>query len=151
MSNVQGMDALIRRMKAMGQTQPVMRALQVSTIHNAQKNVAPHRKTGNLQRNIVPGPLTRDTAVVEVRAPYAAALEKGARPHIIKPKNAKVLAWGGKRRLTGRLAAGSEATNFAAIVHHPGNKPYPYLVPGAKQAIKEAGLDKVVKAWNDAA
>ncbi len=143
------MDALIRRMKAIGETKPVMRALQFSTIHEAQKRVP--RKTGNLQRSIGPGRLTDDVAEVVAKMPYAAAVEYGSRPHVIVPKRAKVLAWGGSRRLSGRLRSGASADTFAMRVNHPGNKPKPYLVPGAKEAIHKAGLDELVNVWNRSA
>lgn len=148
---VQGMDALMRRLKAIGEPKPILRALQLSTVHEAQANAAPHRKTGNLQRSIAPGAISDQSAQVEVRVPYAAAMERGSKPHIIRPKNARVLAWGGERRLSGRLRSGSKATNFATLVHHPGNRPYPYLVPGAKTAIRKAGVGVIVDAWNGAA
>jgi len=149
MSKVQGMDALQRRLKAIGELQPAMRAVQLSTIHEAQARV--HRKTGHLQRSIVPGPVSDTHAVIEARTPYAAALEEGAKPHIIKPKNRKVLAWGGGRRLTGTLRKGEKADHFATLVHHPGNKPFPYLVPGAKAALEKAGiLAEIVTRWNKA-
>ncbi len=142
------MDALLRRMKAAGETQPLLRALQLSTIHEAQALV--HRKTGLLQRRIIPGALTQDHAIVKADTPYAAPLEFGSKPHVIVPKHAKVLAWGGNRRLSGRLRSGSKPTNFAMRVNHPGNKPYPYLIPGAKKATKGMG-DIIITQWNDAA
>lgn len=138
----------MKRMTALGETQPVLRTAQLKTVQNAQALV--HRKTGFLQRNIRPGSISATNAQVVAATPYAASLEFGAKPHIIKPKNAKVLAWGGPRRLTGRLRSGASPTNFAMLVHHPGNKPYPYLIPGAKKAI--AGLkDIIVSVWNKAA
>jgi hypothetical protein len=145
---VQGADALIRRLKAIQEPNPVLRVWQLDTIAEAKRTV--RRKTGHLGRSIVPGSISRDSASVEARTPYAATIEKGSRPHIIKPKKAKVLAWGGNRRLSGKLRKGSRATNFATIVHHPGTKPYPFLLPAAKKA---AGRfrDAVVRAWNDAA
>ncbi len=144
------MAALQRRLHAIGETNADMRAIQLSTIHEAQALV--HRKTGHLQRSIVPGPVTATTAVIEARTPYAASLEFGAKPHIIKAKPGHVLAWGGERRLSGALRSGSSPTHFATLVHHPGNKPYPYLIPGAKRALQKAGvLDGVVKRWNEAA
>jgi hypothetical protein len=145
---VQGVDALMARMKALGETQVVLRTAQLQTVREAKLLV--HRKTGHLGRSIVPGRLTKDSATVEARTPYAATVELGSRAHVIKPKRAKVLAWGGTRRLTGSLASGSKPTHFARIVHHPGTKPYPYLIPGAKKAL--AGFkDAVVKLWNQAA
>ena len=147
MSNVQGMDALIRRLNAIGEAQPVLRAAQIKTVAEAQKLV--HRRTGHLQRSIRPGSISTTSAKVEARTPYAASLELGAKPHIIRPKKARVLAWGGARRLTGRLRSGAAPTHFARLVHHPGNRPYPYLIPGAKKAI--AGMkDVIVTLWNRA-
>lgn len=127
-----------------------MRALQLSTVAEAQRRVP--RKTGNLQRNIVPGAVSADHAVVEARTNYAAPVEFGQKPHVIVPKNRKALAWGGDRRLSGRLRTGSEPTHFAKRVHHPGAKPKPYLVPGAEAALKKAGiLAGIVTRWNRAA
>ena len=148
MSSVQGLDQLILRLKAIGEPQPVLRAAQIKTVAEAQKLV--HRRTGHLQRNIVPGSISATSARVEARTPYAAPLERGSKPHVIRPKKAKVLAWGGPRRLTGRLRSGAKATHFATIVHHPGSKPYPYLLPGAKKAIADL-KDVIVKLWNSAA
>src|SRR5256885_8919835 len=101
----------MRRLEALGETQPVLRAAQLKTVSEAQKLV--HRKTGFLQRNIRPGPISGTHAQVVANTPYAASVELGAKPHIIKPKNAKVLAWGGPRRLTGRQSSGGKPTNFA--------------------------------------
>lgn len=148
MSSVQGSDQLLARLRAMGETNAELKVLQLSAIREAKLLV--HRKTGHLGRSIVPGPVTKDHAIIEARTPYAASLELGAKPHIIRPRRAKVLAWGGVRRLSGTLAAGSKPTHFARLVHHPGNKPYPYLIPGAKKAL--AGVkDAIVKLWNEAA
>ena len=145
---VEGMDALLRRMKAIGEPQPLLRALQLSTIHEAQALVP--RKTGLLQRRIIPGALTNDHAIVKADTPYAAPVEFGSKPHIIRPKNGRVLAWGGNRRLSGRLRSGSKPDHFAAFVHHPGSKAHPYLIPGAKKAT--AGMsDVIVSQWNSAA
>jgi hypothetical protein len=132
----------------MGEPQPALRAAQLVTVSEAQKLVP--RKTGFLQRNIKPGRISRTSATVEARTPYAAAVEFGTRPHIIRPKNAKVLAWGGPRRLSGRLRKGAKATNFAMIVHHPGTRAQPYLLPGARIAVGRI-RDAIVKLWNEAA
>lgn len=148
MSSVQGLDELVRRLHAIGEPQPVLRAAQIKTVAEAQKLV--HRKTGHLQRSIMPGQITATNAKVEARTPYAASLELGSKPHIIRPKNKKALAWGGPRRLTGRLASGGTPTHFAMLVHHPGNKPFPYLIPGAKKAVADL-KDVIVTLWNRAA
>lgn len=148
MGDLKGYGQLNARLKAIGKTETELRALQLATIREAKLIV--HRKTGHLGRSIVPGHVTDKVATVEARTPYAATVELGSKPHIIRPKKAKVLAWGGTRRLTGTLASGSKPTHFARIVHHPGTKPYPYLVPGAKKAVGKM-KDVVVKLWNEAA
>jgi hypothetical protein len=147
-SSVKGIDQLLARLDAIGEPQPFLRVWQLKTVEEAQREV--HRKTGFLQRNIRPGQITGTHATVVARTPYAATVEKGSRPHIIRPRNAKVLAWGGPRRLTGRLRKGAQATNFARVVHHPGTKPYPYLIPGARKALRFV-KDVVVDLWNRAA
>jgi hypothetical protein len=119
------------------------------------KNLVP-RKTGNLDRSIRLG--THDDKHVQILAGgigqvgYAAAVEFGSRPHVIVPKRARVLAWGGQRRLSGTLRSGAKPEFFAMRVNHPGARAKPYLVPGAKAAMRKGGLrDGLVKAWNDAA
>lgn len=145
MASVQGLGQLKARLEAIGE--PNLRLLQLSTIREA-KLIVP-RRTGHLGRSIVPGTVTATHATVEARTPYAATVEFGSKPHIIRPRKAKVLAWGGTRRLSGTLAKGSSPTHFAREVHHPGTKPHPYLLPGARKAI--AGIkDAVVKLWNEA-
>lgn len=145
---MQGIDDLISRLKAIGEPHPELRAMQIVTVAEAQKLVP--RKTGHLQRNIVPGRITATHATVEARTPYAGFVELGTRPHIIRPRNKKVLAWGGERRLTGRLKSGSKATHFAKEVHHPGTRAQPYLVPAARIAVGRV-KDIVVKLWNEGA
>jgi hypothetical protein len=48
--------------------------------------------------------------------PYAASIDSGARPHVIRPKRAKFL----------RFRARNGALVFAKRVNHPGNKPYKF-------------------------
>jgi len=47
---------------------------------------------------------------------YAPMVNDGTRPHIIRPKNAKVL----------RFKVGGQ-TVFARVVHHPGTRAQPFL------------------------
>ena len=148
MASIEGTDQLLARIEAMGRTQGVLREVQLRTVREA-KLIVP-RKTGHLGRSIVPGRLTKDSATIEARTPYAATVELGSRPHIIRPKRAKVLAWGGTRRLSGTLSRGSRATNFARVVRHPGTRAQPYLIPGAKKALAEL-TGALVKLWNRAA
>jgi len=151
------MDALIRRMTAIGQTQPILRALQLSTVHEAQA-LAP-RKTGFLQRNIVPGALTKDYAIVEARAPYSGFVEGGTgiygpKHQKITPKHASVLAWRvGSVTLSGRsrVSGGRQLAGWAFARSVRGRPATPFLRPGANNAVKKAGVDVIVNEWNSAA
>jgi len=135
----------MHRLQALGEERPVLRVLQIDTVREAKLLVP--RKTGHLGRSIVPGVLTPTHAQVEARTPYAGFVELGTRPHEIRPRKAKVLAWGGVRRLSGALARGSAPTHFAMLVHHPGTRAQPYLVPGAVKAVGHI-KDAIVRLWN---
>jgi hypothetical protein len=153
MSGIQGTAQLIRRIHAVGTLSGphTLKLWQVRTVELAKRNIQPHRVTGNLGRTIRPGAITPSNAKVEAGADYASYVEFGTRPHIIVPRYAKVLAWGGSRRQTGSLRSGSEATMFAMRVHHPGTRPIPFLAPAADQAVKEIGVQVIETAWNEAA
>ena len=155
MATVQGLAALQRRLKAMGDTKAHLHALQVATVNEAQARVP--RKTGNLQRSIKPGALADDYAVVEARANYAAHVEFGTKAHVIMPRSKRVLAWPASaagRRLSGRARTNSGRMIFAGKVNHPGTKAQPYLIPGAKAAVSKSkgGLKAhIIAKWNRAA
>lgn len=151
---IEGLPALERRLKAISDQRELLKALQLGTVAEAKALVP--RKTGNLGRTIRPAGLTQTEALVKAggtsQVGYAAFVEFGTRPHDIVPKRAKVLAWGGDRRLSGRLRSGAKPTNFARRVHHPGTKAHPYLVPGARRTIEKRGLaERVIAQWNKAA
>ena len=161
MSNVQGMDALVHRLNAIGDTRAILHALQLSVVHEAQALVP--RKTGHLFRTIQPGFLARAEASVVVTAPYARWVEEGTglygpRKKRIVPTHAKALAWktGGpsKLRLSGRsrVVGGQALAGMAFARSTKGMQARPYLLPGAKRAISKAGVaDVVIKEWNGAA
>ena len=151
---LQGGPQLMRRLTAMGEApQDMLRNTGLRAVREA-KILVP-RKTGNLGRTIRIGGLSRTS--VEVKAGgttqvgYAAAVELGTRPHVIRPRRRKALAWGGARTLAGGLRAGARATNFATRVNHPGTRPHPFLIPGFEKALQAIGLDDLVKRWNQAA
>jgi hypothetical protein len=145
---VEGVDGLQRRLRAIGDHRELMRQMQVLTIAEAHARVP--RRTGDLFRSIVPGTRSEDRAVVVAAKNYAAAVEYGTKPHEIVPVRRKALAWGGSRRLSGRLAKGSKPEFFAKRVRHPGSRAKPYLVPGARAAVDKSGIDFFVNAWNEA-
>ena len=150
---LQGERQLRARLKAIGQTDTLMRAIVIRGVSEAQALVP--RKTGNLFRTIRPGSVSKDHGEIMAggtrNVGYAGAVELGSRPHTIVPRRAKVLAWGGARTLGGRLRSGSAPTHFAKRVRHPGNRPKPYLRPGLQKAATEGGIESIVKLWNGAA
>lgn len=162
--SVTGMDALIKRMEAIGEPQPVLRALQFAVIHEAQA-LAP-RRTGNLQRSIVPGQISGTRATVNVNANYARYVEEGTglygpKHHRIEPGH--VMHWKGAGkgvspgkvlRLSGRsrVVGGRSLASDVFAMSTTGAKAQPYLLPGAKRAVEGSGLkDVIVKLWNEAA
>lgn len=117
----------------------MMRTLGLTAVAN-QKELAPVL-TGNLRRTIHLASSSNTEAVTVASARYAPAVEKGSRPHIIRPRRRKVL----------KFSAGGRVV-FTKIVRHPGSKPQPFMLPGAKKAVEEtAGLKPIIDAWNSAA
>lgn len=137
-------------------TRQVLGRFGLLAVQHAKERVS--RRTGNLDRTIRVAEVDEQRQSVRIVAGgtrqvgYARYVEFGTRPHVILPRRAKVLAWGGARRLSGSLRRGASATSFARRVNHPGTRARPYLRPGAEQALREVGLaDVVVNVWNDAA
>lgn len=138
--SLKGLPQLRRRIDAIGDLGPFMRDLALSAV-SEQKKLAPV-KTGNLRRTIRLGRVTERSAETIAGAAYAAYVEFGTRPHEIRPRNKRVLAWKGKN---GKYA-------FATRVRHPGTKAHPYMIPGAEAAIAGAKLgERLIKRWNAAA
>lgn len=152
MSNIKGLRQLLTRFEAIKPNAGLMRNLALSAIRE-QKILVP-RKTGNLGRSIVLGSVSATRAETKATAKYAAFVERGTRAHVIKPRRAKVLAWpatSGDARQSGSVRK-SGNLRFARRVNHPGSKPKPFMMPGAKRAVEQAGFRGIViDAWNDAA
>ena len=154
MASVQGASQLQARLHAMGNATPkMMNHIGSLIVGQAKLNAKPHRKTSNLEHSIHVASYSATRAVVIAGVRYAPFLEFGTRPHVITPNAARVLAWGGARRLSGALRKGAKADHFAMIVHPPGSKPYPFLLPAAVTIVKKAGIsvEPIIKAWNGAA
>lgn len=153
MSSLKGQAAFQKRLRALNDTRRFLGKVQIAAVAESKKLVP--RKTAFLARSIVRGSLARDHAFVLATAPYAAYVELGTRPHVIRPRNGRMLAWpknAGDRRLSGR--ARSKVPGgfiYARVVHHPGTKAQPYLLPGAEAAVKMAGTQSFIDAWNSAA
>lgn len=154
----QGLNARITAVASPQTRQNIARRWQTRTIRGAKIRVP--RKTTNLGRTIQPGLLTDLQATVVVTADYAAAVELGSKPHIIRPRPGRIgrngrpaaLAWGGARRASGSLRTGASPESFARRVNHPGTKPHPFLRPAAEEALQKEGLvDEIILSWNGAA
>ena len=134
----------------------MLRQMAVEGVAEAKRLVP--RKTGNLARTIQVGRVTDDSAQIRAGANYAAVVEFGSRAHLIRPRRKRVLMFSrnpGARRLTGSVRTANrrpgQGVIFARIVHHPGTRPHPYLVPGLQKAAERVGLGAIVAAWNGAA
>ena len=150
MNGLEGGDKLIRRLKAIEHGRPVLREVQIRAVREAKLRVA--RKTGHTGRTIAPGDLTDSYTIVRA-AGAAVFLEHGTKPHVIRPRNRRMLSWTAGKRLSGRNRTGSGAGQrfFARVVHHPGTKAQPFLLPGAVEALRQVGIAPIIRAWNDAA
>lgn len=152
MAALKGAKQLKARMRRASDGRLLLGRVGLVGVREAKQRVP--RKTGNLGRTIRLGEVTDDT--VEIRAGgqrdvgYAAYVEFGTSSHEIRPRKAKVLAWGGARTLGGRLRKGAKPTNFARKVQHPGTRARPYLGPGLKAAAEEV-TDVIVDLWNEGA
>lgn len=157
MSRVEGMPQLQARLRAIGDTEGLLRDLGLGTVAEAKKRVA--RRTGTTGRTIRLSSLTNTEAVVTVggAGPY---LEYGTRAHLIRPRTRRVLRFpaagasttlGGRVRVAEARRLGRGAYVFARLVHHPGTRAQPFLIPGAKAAIDRLGGGYIVGKWNGAA
>jgi hypothetical protein len=150
-SDLKGYDELVARIHAIADNRKVM-GIVASLAAGEAKKLAPVQ-TGNLRRTIRVGTVTEDSAEIIAGANYAQFVELGTRGGtIIRPVRAKVLAWGGPRRLSGSLRKGAKATNFAMRVRRGATRAQPFLLPGARAAVQKSGfIEGLVKAWNEAA
>lgn len=149
------LDQLAIRFKKMAEgaarpDSPLMRAFDriglklVGYIKNNKLSGNPiKRRTGNLSRHIDYTVQQNGTQIVmkvgvvrgEQDVPYAKFLEGGTRPHVIRPKNARVLAF----------SVGGEQV-FAKAVNHPGTPAFRFL----RSSLAE-NRQMIVKELRDAA
>lgn len=153
-------------------------AVASAAIEGAQyaRAVGPFKdRTGQLRSGIVARFLSSNgnSVLWEILSPaaYSQFVESGTRPHEIWPKAGHRLKGplrnGQTRRATGKgphenIVGRGQAlrwvsggvTHFAAMVHHPGSKPYPFAGPGflKAQAVLEREFDLmfglVARIWN---
>lgn len=146
-----GVTALQRRLAAISGPGAMTRYMRlIGTAANREQKLLVHRKTGNTGRSIHLGAVTANS-VETVAGGAAIFLEHGTKPHTITPNAAKALRFAapGGARLSGSPRKGAGVI-FATIVHHPGTRPYPFMLPGAQNAVANAGLDPIIEEWNAA-
>lgn len=153
MASVTGYEQLQARLHAVGGSgsASLMNQLGLAVVREAKLRVP--RRTGNLGRSIAVMAHSATSVTVSARANYAAFVELGTRAHEITPNAKRALRWAASpsgRRLSGAPRSGA-AVVFATRVHHPGTKPEPFLIPGAKAAVQKVAGQTVVDAWNEAA
>lgn len=98
----------------------------------AKQNTAVFKKPTGFLTNRIDAVIKNKelTGQVISKAKYGLFVHEGTRPHLIMPKNKKVLAW----RNISYTAKGRRkysAWNFAMAVKHPGTKAIPYLAKAA--------------------
>jgi hypothetical protein len=151
-AEIRGIPQLRARIEAITPNAGLLRKVALLAVRE-QKLLAP-RKTGNLARTIHLGAVTPTRAETIASADYAAYVERGTRPHEIRPKNRKALRWaadGASARLSGTPRSGGRV-RFAKRVQHPGTRAQPFMIPGAQKAVEGAGLKAtVIKSWDEAA
>lgn len=78
-------------------------------------------RTGDLTRSIDDRLTAVDAlgakGVIEAKSPYASFVENGTRPHEIRARRARMLAW----------EEPQGDWHFARVVQHPGTKPFPFM------------------------
>ena len=115
----------------------VQKAIKKSAFNieaKAKNNLKANRSvvTGHLRRSIATKMGDLEATVHTSNVKYAVIVEKGSRPHIIRPKNKKALYWKGAKRPV-------------KLVNHPGSKAKPYLEPAF-----ESEKDKFIENLKEA-
>jgi len=136
--HIKGLDSLIANTNKAGDDLPglLLQTMKKATtqIKNDARKIRPgsfKNQTGNLRRSIDRRVFSAARGIVFVGEKYGKYVEFGTRPHIIRPKSAKMLAF----KVNGQMV-------FARQVRHPGSKPYPYMEPAFKE-----NKDKVLKEY----
>tara|TARA_R110000868_G_scaffold70292_1_gene206629 strand:+ start:420 stop:857 length:438 start_codon:yes stop_codon:yes gene_type:complete len=128
--------SVINRLTAIpvGLEKYVIRNLAQVAQDNAESGADRHSKTGALRQSLYNRPVVDGRAVGHDRnrAPYAAFVLLGTRPHKITPKRKKALRW----------AAGGKFF-FAKSVNHPGYRGDNYLLRAATEAVRQ--FDRIVR------
>lgn len=125
--NVTGTEAVRAKLQQVGAalTKQALAETVVEVEEYIRQQASVHHKTGALVRSIFKAK-SQDGWIVGhdlQHAPHALFVHWGTKPHVIRPKNKKVLRW----------AAGGKFF-FAKKVNHPGNAPDKWLERAAALA-----------------
>ena len=115
----------------------VQKAIKKSAFNiesQTKKNLASNKSvvTGHLRRSIATKMGDLEATIHTSNVKYAVIVEKGSKPHIIRPKNKKALYWKGAKRPV-------------KLVNHPGSKAKPYLIP-AFESEKDKSIENLKEA-----
>lgn len=135
---IKGLDELIKNANKVskGASNKLKSIMIDNTTHiqNEAKAIKAGRfknQTGNLRRSIYRRVYSANKGIVATDEKYGEYVEFGTRPHVIRPRNKKMLAF----KVNGKMV-------FARSVRHKGSKPYPYMQPAF-----EDGKDYVEKNY----
>jgi len=111
----------------------VIRNMSQVAYDQAEAGADAHTRTGALRQSLYNRAIPNGRAVGHDtnRAPYAAFVLLGTRPHVIKPKNKKALRW-----------VSGNGFVFAKSVKHPGYRGDNYLLRAATEAVRQ--FDRIV-------
>ncbi|UZR29076.1 hypothetical protein [Methylococcus mesophilus] len=123
---IDGIEGIREGFKRLGAAGPKAAArLAHAVFEEVQDGADAHTKTGALFQSVrlrkAPGGYLIDHD--ERRAPHAEFVQWGTKPHVIQPKNRKMLRW-----------AHGKSFVFARFVRHPGYKGDPYMKRAAEDA-----------------
>jgi len=122
--------------------QQVLNGMAQVAYDTAQRQADTHTQTGAMARSLRLRPEGESAWVIDhdlQAAPHALFVHFGTKPHLIKPKDKKML------RFPAGQGGGTHFV-FARFVKHPGFKGHPYLVEAADEAVKQ--FDAIVRRVN---
>jgi HK97 gp10 family phage protein len=126
---IKGLDELVNSANKIGGEMPALlyKVMVDSTtdVMNDAKRIGPgsfKNQTGTLRRSIDRRVISSTKGLVFVGEKYGTYVEEGTGPHIIRPKNKKMLAF----KINGKMV-------FARQVRHPGSRPYPFMKPSFEE------------------
>ncbi len=150
---IEGIDEIVKGLEKAPETtvNEVSRAIQgsLNKVRSTAIREAPVGKgdnAGALRKSIQPYKMeTKLRGMVEVTAPYAEAVHEGSRPHEIRPKTKKALAFevGGHRGYvvssSGKSYYKKQSGSSVVVkhVHHPGYKGNPFMTRAVQKSMWE--------------